>query len=102
MSMVSAHLQLRQDMENNLRKLRQVISESQAIAQQMEQLLAATSQWTGAGRGRAQGERSGGGGQGGASGLGGGAADGRQGGAPAQGQGQGAGEGDGGRVLTSP
>lgn len=73
LSLVSAHLQLRQDMENNLRKLRQVISESQAIAQQMEQLLAATSQWGGGDSGRAQGGQGGDGGQGGGSGLGGGA-----------------------------
>ncbi|GAB6875857.1 hypothetical protein [Thermaerobacter litoralis] len=88
LSLISAHLQLRQDMENNLRKLRQVISESQAIAQQMEQLLAATSQWNGADSGRAQGQQ-GQGRQGGESGLGGGAGDGGPGG-------QGSG-GDGGR-----
>ncbi|HEY8551937.1 MAG TPA: hypothetical protein VIL40_00590 [Thermaerobacter sp.] len=68
MTLISAHLQLRQDMENNLRKLRQVIRESQAIAQQMEQLLAATAQWTGADRGRDQGDR--GAGSGGAAGEG--------------------------------
>lgn len=35
--------QLRQEMEDNLRKLRQVIRESQAIAEEMERLLLATS-----------------------------------------------------------
>ncbi|QIA26877.1 hypothetical protein DYI95_004510 [Thermaerobacter sp. PB12/4term] len=115
LSLVSAHLQLRQDMENNLRKLRQVISESQAIAQQMEQLLAATSQWGGGDSGRAQGEQGGDGGQGGESGLGGGAGNGtgsRQGnggrhargaagGGPEQQQG-GGGHGGGGRRQPGP
>lgn len=93
MTLISAHLQLRQDMENNLRKLRQVISESQAIAQQMEQLLATTAQWTGADRGRDQGDQGAGSGRaaaqgghrGGSGGPGDAEADGRQ-----QGQGQGA------------